>query len=92
MRLEDKECLQVWADSKELFTIASGDWRAVRPMVKVSKCCHCGTCYLFCPTGSIRDAGKYFEADLSYCKGCGICARECPVSAITMVAEVRSEG
>lgn len=91
MSFKDREYQQAWADSEELFSVDTGDWRAERPVVKASKCCHCGACYLFCPTGSIKDIGNHFEADLTYCKGCGICARECPVNAIRMLAEVRNE-
>lgn len=76
-----------WAAGPELLILDVGDWKSQRPVVNRSKCCHCGTCYLFCPTGCIDDKGTYFEAGLSFCKGCGICAAECPVRAITMVRE-----
>lgn len=78
-----------WADPDELFAIKTGEWRYQRPVTKVGKCCQCGTCYLFCPTGCISDRGTYFAADLEYCKGCGLCARLCPVSAIMIVREER---
>ena len=61
--------------------------RFQRPEVKTDKCCHCGTCYLFCPTGCINDQGTYFAPNILYCKGCGICVKECPVHAITLVRE-----
>lgn len=77
-----------WGDSTELFVVDTGDWKSERPLVKTNKCCSCGTCYLFCPTGCIKDMGTYFAAALEYCKGCGICARLCPVDAITMVRDV----
>ncbi len=63
------------------------DWRYQRPVIRVGKCCQCGLCYIYCPTGSIRDMGNYFAADLDYCKGCGICSRICPVRAIEVVRE-----
>ena len=64
-----------------------GEWRYQKPVVESEKCCHCGTCYLFCPTGCIKDNETYFAADLEYCKGCGICAKVCPISAISMALE-----
>ncbi len=74
-----------WADASDMLVLPVGEWKSQKPVVKGSKCCHCGTCYLFCPTGCIEDKGRYFEANLDYCKGCGICARECPVKAISLV-------
>lgn len=76
-----------WAVGPELLTLDVGDWKAQHPVVNRSKCCHCGTCYLFCPTGCIEDKEAYFEADLNFCKGCGVCAAECPATAIAMVRE-----
>lgn len=73
-----------WADSDELFTLDVGTWKYQKPVTKASKCCHCGICFFFCPTGCVGDMGDYFAADLDYCKGCGICEIECPVSAISM--------
>ena len=76
-----------WAEGPAIYTLDVGNWKFQRPVVKAAKCCHCGTCYLFCPTGCREDKGTYFEANLEYCKGCGICATECPVKAIAMVRE-----
>lgn len=75
-----------WADQDRPLA-NTGDWRAQRPVTNTQKCCQCGWCYLFCPTGSISDKGTHFSADLDYCKGCGICARVCLVQAIVMVRE-----
>jgi 2-oxoacid:acceptor oxidoreductase delta subunit (pyruvate/2-ketoisovalerate family) len=75
-----------WADQYTPLA-NTGDWRAQRPVTNTQKCCQCGWCYLFCPTGSISDKGTHFEANLDYCKGCGICARVCLVQAIVMVRE-----
>ena len=74
-------------DSDSRLVVRVCEWRYQKPIVKVSKCCHCGTCYLFCPTGCIASHGTGFVADLEYCKGCGICARVCPVNAVRMVFE-----
>ena len=63
------------------------DWRYQRPVTKSEKCCNCGWCALYCPTGCITEENSRFVGVLTYCKGCGICARECAVGAITMVAE-----
>ncbi len=73
-----------WADSTELFKQDVGSWKYQKPVIKTNKCCHCGICYFFCPTGCVSDMGAYYAADLDYCKGCGICAGQCPVNAITM--------
>ena len=77
----------LWASPAHLFVIDVGDWKYQRPLTEASRCCHCGVCYLFCPTGCIKDMGTYFAANLEYCKGCGICARLCPVDAIKMERE-----
>ena len=76
-----------WSEVCDFLVLPVGDWKTQRPLVNMSKCCHCGTCYLFCPTGCIEDKGTHFEAILDYCKGCGICAAECPALAIAMVRE-----
>ncbi|MDP2663135.1 MAG: 4Fe-4S binding protein [Dehalococcoidia bacterium] len=78
-----------WGYEKEVHAILTGDWRYQRPVTKVGKCCQCGTCSLFCPTGCVTDQGNHFGADLDYCKGCGLCAKLCPVSAIAMTREER---
>lgn len=47
------------------------------------KCTKCGTCWVFCPLGVIRETEDgYFEIDTEYCRPCGICAHECPSGAI----------
>lgn len=71
----------------EPYVIKTGEWRAERPVTNRDKCVRCATCWLFCPTQSIKDFLTHFGANLEYCKGCGICARECPRNAITMVLE-----
>ena len=76
-----------WASPEDLLCLDTGDWRYQRPVVKAAKCSHCGTCYLFCSTGCVKDMGTHFAADLDYCKGCAVCARVCPMSAIAMVRE-----
>ena len=77
-----------WAYPPKLFVINVGEWRYMRPVVRVSKCSHCEMCSLYCPTGCREDKGTHFEADLGHCKGCGVCARTCPIHAIKMVREV----
>ena len=64
----------------------TGSWRSMKPVFHKEKCIKCGTCWKFCPNGSIKN-GEYPEWDYEYCKGCGICAEECPVNAIEMVRE-----
>ncbi len=76
-----------YVDSDKLFALPVGTWREQRPVIELSKCCQCGWCYLFCPTGCIVEKRSYFEIDLNYCKGCSICASVCPVNAIKMLRE-----
>lgn len=71
----------------ELYIVNTGEWRAERPEADPRKCVRCATCWLYCPTQSIRDYGTHFGADLKFCKGCGICMVECPRHAIRMVLE-----
>lgn len=81
-----------WADpAAKMLDVKTGSWRYQRPVTRRGKCCQCGTCYFFCPTGSIESHGTYFSADLDYCKGCGICAKVCPINAIVMVREELGE-
>ena len=68
-------------------TIKVSEWRYQKPVVVIDKCCHCGTCEIFCPTGCIVSHETYCGADLEYCKGCGVCVRECPSNAVKMVSE-----
>jgi 2-oxoacid:acceptor oxidoreductase delta subunit (pyruvate/2-ketoisovalerate family) len=75
-----------WTEGPTLFALDLSDWKFQQPAVDIDKCCHCGTCYIFCPTGCHEDKGTYFEPNIEYCKGCGICARECPSTAIAMKA------
>lgn len=77
-----------WAYPTKLFVVNVSEWRYMKPEVKKSKCCRCGICSLYCPTGCIEDMGKYFDVNLNHCKGCGLCSRTCPVHAIRMVMEV----
>ncbi len=72
---------------------STGDWRAKRPVIDLSKCTPCkkqkDTCYLcwlYCPDGTINREIP-LEIDLTYCKGCGVCAQVCPTKAITMEVE-----
>jgi 2-oxoacid:acceptor oxidoreductase gamma subunit (pyruvate/2-ketoisovalerate family)/2-oxoacid:acceptor oxidoreductase delta subunit (pyruvate/2-ketoisovalerate family) len=76
-----------WTETGRLRDIKVGDWRYFRPTRDEEKCCHCGWCFLLCPTGCIAQGEKGYAANLDYCKGCGICAEECPVHAIAMVPE-----
>ena len=76
-----------WADPRTMHILPTGEWRFQRPVTKAEKCCQCGWCYIFCPTGCIENRGTYFGANLDYCKGCSICAHVCPVDAIRMVRE-----
>jgi len=71
----------------EPYIVKTGEWRAERPVTDPKKCVRCATCWLYCPTQSIRDFRTHLGADLQYCKGCGICAEECPRHAIIMVLE-----
>ena len=72
---------------ERLLTLPVGEWRHQRPVTIIEKCCHCGLCYMICPTGCIEDKGGFFSRNLASCKGCGTCAAECPVDAIRMVEE-----
>ncbi len=77
-----------WVDLKAgLLVVPVGDWRYQRPVTKRGKCCLCGICFFFCPTGCVDYTGVSFTVNLDYCKGCGICAQMCPKDAIMMVRE-----
>jgi 2-oxoacid:acceptor oxidoreductase delta subunit (pyruvate/2-ketoisovalerate family) len=76
-----------WATPEKMLILDTGDWRFQRPVTKIGKCCQCGWCFIFCPTGCIEEKESYFTANLDYCKGCGICAQVCPRDAIMMVRE-----
>ena len=71
----------------EFANLHVGDWRSKRPVVVRARCVKCGTCWAFCPTQTIVERPRWFEAALALCKGCGICAHECPHGAIIMVDE-----
>lgn len=71
-----------------LVTVATGEWKVVRPVVRFDDCIKCGICRTFCPIQCItKNDDGYFVADLDYCKGCGVCAHECPKKVIDMVLE-----
>jgi pyruvate ferredoxin oxidoreductase delta subunit len=81
-----------WGGSASKFADAkTGSWRTIRPVVNSEKCCRCGWCYIYCPSGCIAEQDDRFEPNFDYCKGCGLCAAECPVDAIEMVSERRRQ-
>ena len=70
-------------------TVATGEWRTMRPVLHEDKCKQCLLCVPVCPDLSIpmekdgnRGGFNYF-----FCKGCGICAAVCPFGAIEMIPE-----
>jgi len=67
--------------------LATGTWRAFKPVVDTEKCTRCGLCETYCPDGTIKKTDEGTVVDYAYCKGCGICANECRVRAIEMVRE-----
>ncbi len=73
--------------ARGLLVVPTGTWRQGHPVTEQKKCWLCGTCWLFCPTQSRVEAGKFMDTNLDYCKGCGICANECPSGAVRMEAE-----
>ena len=76
-----------WGEIGNIISMPTGLWRFYRPVIKSSKCCQCGWCYLYCPVGCVVSEANRFTIDLNYCKGCGVCADVCPVDAIMMVRE-----
>jgi len=62
-------------------------WRYTKPVITLEKCNDCGWCFLYCPTGCIKEEDEHFVINLDFCKGCGICAHECPKGAIEIVDE-----
>ncbi len=76
-----------WSTFKYPLDVKTGEWRSQRPVTRQEKCRQCGWCFIFCPAGCVSDKGRYFSANLDYCKGCGVCARMCPGKAIMMVRE-----
>jgi pyruvate ferredoxin oxidoreductase delta subunit len=76
-----------WAELIHTMSVPTGTWRFQRPVINERKCCLCGWCHIFCPTGSILEKAERFIVDLDYCKGCGVCSFICPNAAIRMVKE-----
>ncbi len=86
--MKSESCLP-WVISPDLAVNPLKGWRVERPVVKEDKCCQCGQCYLYCPTGCIGWEGGYIQPNLDYCKGCGVCAQVCPVDAVAMEYEIQ---
>jgi pyruvate ferredoxin oxidoreductase delta subunit len=78
---------RAWFTAGKVLGRPVSDWRYQRPVTRKSKCCRCGWCFLYCPTGCFHEEGGSFVRNMDFCKGCGVCARECPVSAIKMIVE-----
>ncbi len=74
---------------KDRYIIKTGEWRYQKPERNQEKCKKCGTCLIFCPTGSVYIEDGEYRTDYEFCKGCGICASECRADAIIMVEEIR---
>lgn len=71
-----------------IYTLDTGSWRTVRPVMNKEVCIECGICMTYCPVCSIvGDSEKKYSINLDFCKGCGICAHECPHKAIDMKPE-----
>ena len=65
----------------------TGDWRSLTPVVDMSTCIDCMTCWIYCPDSCIIvENNEMVGIKLTHCKGCGICAKMCPKDAIVMKA------
>lgn len=63
----------------------TGDWRSSTPVVDMSTCIDCMTCWIYCPDSCIIvENNEMVGIKLTHCKGCGICAKMCPKDAIVM--------
>ena len=63
----------------------TGDWRSLTPVVDMSTCIDCMTCWIYCPDSCIiGETNEMVGIKLTHCKGCGICAKMCPKDAIVM--------
>ena len=71
--------------------VHTGLWRTERPVIDLSKCIRCKTCWIFCPDSAMEWKKDHPQPNYWICKGCGICAEECPVKCISMVKEKMSE-
>ena len=68
--------------------VETGTWRAIKPVLDISKCIKCLICWVYCPDDAIiRLEDDYVKIEYYHCKGCGICSNECPTKAITMTEE-----
>ncbi len=85
--MESKTSVLPWVVAPTLANVPLEGWRTERPVMDHEKCCQCGLCYIYCPTGCIEEKTDGLEISLDFCKGCGICACECPNQAIAMVKE-----
>jgi pyruvate ferredoxin oxidoreductase gamma subunit len=66
----------------------TGDWRVMKPVIRLERCTRCWICFANCPDGAIAlAAGDVPEIDYTVCKGCLICCEECPRDAIETVRE-----
>jgi pyruvate ferredoxin oxidoreductase delta subunit len=79
-----------YGHKEDLWTLDITGMSSLRPDINKDTCNECGTCYLYCPTGSILFNENGINIIHKYCKGCGICVKECPVKALSMV-EIRED-
>ena len=67
----------------------TGNWRVMRPEIKLEDCIGCFICWKFCPDTAINIVDEMPQINYEFCKGCGICAEECPRNCITFSQEKR---
>lgn len=65
----------------------TGNWRSLRPVIRLEDCTRCLLCWKFCPEACVDLSSGAPAIGYEHCKGCGICVQECPPRCIDFPKE-----